>query len=148
MLKDFRRRVLLSCKLLLGCVGLFAMVACSAKQHTEPEADPASTRPEVHKIIFSGNSTFSAAALRQAMTTTQRPTLPPWKRGTPYNRLTLEADLQRLKVMFFGTSAPPSRAWHVPVMMRWARQQSRLTRWSDPKCSQIRPLQPVVPDPS
>ena len=35
------------------------------------------------------------------MATKQRPLIPPWKRGEPYNPPTVEADLLRLKKFYF-----------------------------------------------
>ena len=35
------------------------------------------------------------------MAVKQRPLIPPWKRGEPYNPPTLKADLQRLKKFYF-----------------------------------------------
>ncbi|MCZ6875320.1 MAG: hypothetical protein O7G88_17645, partial [bacterium] len=57
--------------------------------------------PEVRKIVLDGNTQFKSAALRKVMATKQRPLIPPWKRGEPYNPPTLEADLQRLKKFYF-----------------------------------------------
>ncbi|MGE3541211.1 MAG: outer membrane protein assembly factor BamA [Candidatus Tectimicrobiota bacterium] len=57
--------------------------------------------PEVAKLTFVGNRTFSSRTLRQQMATQQRPLLPPWKRGEPYNAPTLEEDLLRVKKYYF-----------------------------------------------
>ena len=89
------------CRLLLCCILLLAMAACSAKQGSVPDADAPPALPEVRKITFRGNNTFKSPPLRKAMATTQRPLLPPWKRGGPFNRPTLEADLQRLQRYYF-----------------------------------------------
>lgn len=101
MMMDLGRRVLLPCQLLLCCVVLLAVTACSVKQRTGPETDTVPALPEVRKITFSGNTTFSSAVLRKAMAITQRPLLPPWKRGEPYNPPTVDADLQRLTRYYF-----------------------------------------------
>jgi outer membrane protein assembly complex protein YaeT len=55
----------------------------------------------VRQITFRGNTQFSRRELLQEMITKQRPLLPPWKRGEPYNPPTLQADLQRLKKFYF-----------------------------------------------
>jgi len=55
----------------------------------------------VRQITFQGNTTFSSGTLRKLMATTQRPLLPPWGRGEPYNPPTLDADLLRLKKHYF-----------------------------------------------
>jgi outer membrane protein assembly complex protein YaeT len=57
--------------------------------------------PEVRQITFQGNSHFSSGTLRKLMATKQRPLLPPWRRGEPYNPPTLDADLLRLKKHYF-----------------------------------------------
>jgi outer membrane protein insertion porin family len=56
---------------------------------------------EVAKITFVGNTRFSSRTLRKQMATQQRPLLPPWKRGEPYNAPTVEDDLQRIKKYYF-----------------------------------------------
>ncbi|MGE3535846.1 MAG: outer membrane protein assembly factor BamA [Candidatus Tectimicrobiota bacterium] len=73
--------------------------ACSPVNAPQPESPP--PFPEVASISFTGNSAFSSATLRQAMATQQRPVLPPWKAGEPYNPPTLEADVLRLKKFYF-----------------------------------------------
>ena len=57
--------------------------------------------PEVRQITFQGNTHFSSGTLRKLMATQQRPLLPPWRRGEPYNPPTLDADLLRLKKHYF-----------------------------------------------
>ena len=57
--------------------------------------------PEVRQITFTGNTHFSSGTLRKLMATQQRPLLPPWGRGEPYNPPTLDADLLRLKKFYF-----------------------------------------------
>lgn len=83
------------------CALMLAYTACASKQAAVPEAESAPPLPEVRKITLRGNTHFSSATLRTAMATKQRPFLPPWKRGEPYNPPTLEADLQRLKKLYF-----------------------------------------------
>jgi outer membrane protein assembly complex protein YaeT len=55
----------------------------------------------VRQITFKGNTQFSSGTLRKLMATKQRPLLPPWGRGEPYNPPTLDADLLRLKKHYF-----------------------------------------------
>jgi outer membrane protein insertion porin family/translocation and assembly module TamA len=57
--------------------------------------------PEVKRITFEGNTHFSDAQLRSVMVTKPPPILPPWKRGEPYNRPTVNADLRRVKKFYF-----------------------------------------------
>src|SRR4030095_5736149 len=52
-------------------------------------------------ITFKGNTHFSSSTLRKLMATQQRPLLPPWGRGEPYNPPTLDADPPRLKKHYF-----------------------------------------------
>lgn len=81
--------------LLLICSG------CAGRQG-EVQNDPqALALPEIRKVIFQGNTTFGASALRKAMASKPRPLFPPWKRGETYNKPTLEADLKRLKKYYF-----------------------------------------------
>jgi len=85
--------------LLLGCILLHA--ACASRQPTVPKAEDTQVFPEVRQITFKGNTHFSSSTLRKLMATTQRPLLPPWRRGEPYNPPTLDADLLRLKKHYF-----------------------------------------------
>src|SRR5712691_8792302 len=85
--------------LLLGCILLHA--ACASRQPTVPKAEDTQVFPEVRQITFKGNTHFSSGTLRKLMATTQRPLLPPWRRGEPYNPPTLDADLLRLKKHYF-----------------------------------------------
>jgi outer membrane protein assembly complex protein YaeT len=80
---------------------LLACTACASKAPRLPEEAPPEPFPEVTHITFRGNTTFGSRELRKAMATKQRPLLPPWKRGEPYNPPTLEADLRRLKKFYF-----------------------------------------------
>jgi len=66
-----------------------------------PKAEDTQVFPEVRQITFKGNTHFSSSTLRKLMATTQRPLLPPWRRGEPYNPPTLDADLLRLKKHYF-----------------------------------------------
>ena len=88
-------------RLLCLCLCLLAWVACAAKEARPPEAESGITLPEVTRIVLQGNATFSSSELRKAMATKQRPLIPPWKRGEPYNPPTVEADLLRLKKFYF-----------------------------------------------
>jgi outer membrane protein assembly complex protein YaeT len=85
--------------LVLGCILLNA--ACASPQPTVPKAEDTQVFPEVHQITFKGNTYFSSGTLRKLMATQQRPLLPPWGRGEPYNPPTLDADLLRLKKHYF-----------------------------------------------
>lgn len=78
---------------------LFAGGACTTLPTPRPEES--TPFPEVISIVFTGNTVFSSATLRQTIVTKQRPFLPPWARGEPYNPPTLEADLLRLKKWYF-----------------------------------------------
>jgi outer membrane protein assembly complex protein YaeT len=66
-----------------------------------PNAEDTQAFPEVRQITFQGNTHFSSGTLRKLMATKQRPLLPPWRRGEPYNPPTLDADLLRLKKHYF-----------------------------------------------
>jgi outer membrane protein assembly complex protein YaeT len=85
--------------LVLGCILLNA--ACASRQPTVPKAEDTQVFPEVRQITFKGNTHFSSGTLRKLMATKQRPLLPPWGRGEPYNPPTLDADLLRLKKHYF-----------------------------------------------
>ena len=87
----------------LWCLGvcLLACAACAAKEPKLVETEPAVSLPEVTRIVLQGNTTFGSGELRKEMATKQRPLLPPWKRGEPYNPPTVEADLRRLKKFYF-----------------------------------------------
>lgn len=80
---------------------LLACTACTSKEVRVPEATPAVPLPEVMQITLHGNTQLSSRELRQVMITKQRPLLPPWRRGEPYNPPTLQADLQRVKKFYF-----------------------------------------------
>ena len=82
---------------------LLMLAGCAAKQAEvqNPDNEQAPALPEVRKVTFTGNEQFSAGALRKTMASKPRPFFPPWKRGEPYNRPTLEADLKRLKKYYF-----------------------------------------------
>jgi outer membrane protein assembly complex protein YaeT len=90
-----RLRLLLLCSLVLACI------SCAAKEPTLPEEAGETPFPEVKKLTFTGNEQFSSRTLRKAIATKQRPLLPPWKRGEPYNPPTLQEDLQRLQKYYF-----------------------------------------------
>jgi len=66
-----------------------------------PKAEDTQVFPEVRQITFQGNAHFSSGTLRKLMATQQRPLIPPWRRGEPYNPPTLNADLLRLKKHYF-----------------------------------------------
>jgi outer membrane protein assembly complex protein YaeT len=66
-----------------------------------PTAEDTQVFPEVRQITLQGNTHFSSGTLRKLMATKQRPLLPPWRRGEPYNPPTLDADLLRLKKHYF-----------------------------------------------
>jgi outer membrane protein assembly complex protein YaeT len=87
--------------LLLVYLLLLTYTACTSKEARMPEATPAVPLPEVLQITWRGNTQFSSRELRQVMLTKQRPLLPPWRRGEPYNPPTLQADLQRIKKFYF-----------------------------------------------
>jgi outer membrane protein insertion porin family/translocation and assembly module TamA len=75
--------------------------ACASRQPTVPKTEDTQVFPEVRQITLKGNTHFSSGTLRQLMATKQRPLLPPWGRGEPYNPPTLDADLLRLKKHYF-----------------------------------------------
>jgi outer membrane protein insertion porin family len=85
--------------LVLGCILLNA--ACASRQPTVPKAEDTQVFPEVRQITLKGNTHFSSSTLRKLMATKQRPLLPPWGHGEPYNPPTLDADLLRLKKHYF-----------------------------------------------
>src|SRR5262245_60532637 len=87
-------------RLVLTLLSLLALIACAKKEAQLPEKT-AAPFPEVRHITFQGNKTFGSGELRKVMATKQRPLLPPWGRGEPYNPPTLEADLRRLKKFYF-----------------------------------------------
>src|SRR5256712_6809025 len=85
--------------LVLGCILLHA--GCAWRKPTVPKAEDTQVFPEVRQITLKGNTHFSSGTLRKLMITKQRPLLPPWRRGAPYNPPTLDADLLRLKNHYF-----------------------------------------------
>lgn len=85
--------------LVFGC--LLLSVACASRQPAVPQPEDTQVFPEVRQITFTGNTQFSSGTLRKVMATQQRPLLPPWGRGEPYNPPTLDADLLRLKKFYF-----------------------------------------------
>jgi outer membrane protein assembly complex protein YaeT len=85
--------------LVFGCILLNA--ACAARQPAVPKTEDTQVFPEVRQITFQGNTHFSSGTLRKLIATQQRPLLPPWGRGEPYNPPTLDADLLRLKKHYF-----------------------------------------------
>jgi outer membrane protein assembly complex protein YaeT len=66
-----------------------------------PKTEDTQVFPEVRQITFHGNAHFSSGTLRKLMATKQRPLLPPWGHGEPYNPPTLDADLLRIKKHYF-----------------------------------------------
>jgi len=66
-----------------------------------PKAEDTQVFSEVRQITFQGNAHFSSGTLRKLIATQQRPLIPPWRRGEPYNPPTLNADLLRLKKHYF-----------------------------------------------
>ena len=82
---------------------LFVLAGCAAKQSEVPDQDNDQTPalPEVRKVTFEGNEQFSAGVLRKMMASKPRSFFTPWKRGEPYNRPTLDADLKRLQKYYF-----------------------------------------------
>src|SRR5262245_2145846 len=86
--------------LVLGCI--FLNAACASRQPTVTKAEDTQVCPEVRRITIQGNTHFSSGTLRKLMATKQRPLLPPWGRGEPYNPPTLDADLLRLKQHYFN----------------------------------------------
>lgn len=95
------RRLTVVSRHLVRCLFLLSLAACSTKVVKTPQADVLAAFPEVRSITFFGNDHFKSADLRKVMASKQRPLIPPWKRGDPYNPSTLEADLQRLKKFYF-----------------------------------------------
>src|SRR5947209_10313797 len=95
------RRMFQCCRvaLVLGC--LLLQAACASRQPTVPKAEDTQVFPEVRQITLKGNTHFSSGTLRKLMATKQRPLIPPWGRGEPYNPPTLDADLLRLKKHYF-----------------------------------------------
>lgn len=95
------RRTLCQCRVVLILLCIVLHAACAARQAQVPQPESPESFPEVARITFTGNTRFSSRKLRQAMATQPRPLFPPWKRGEPYNPPTLEADLLRLKKLYF-----------------------------------------------
>ena len=77
------------------------LTACAARRTEVQDVNVGLQFPEVRKVMFTGNDTFSARSLRSVMASKQRPFFPPWKRGEAFNRPTLDADLLRLKKYYF-----------------------------------------------
>jgi outer membrane protein insertion porin family/translocation and assembly module TamA len=82
-------------------VSLLLGLASIGRAQAPTTTAPDNVLPEVAKITFIGNSQFSSRTLRKQIATQQRPLLPPWKRGEPYNAPTLEEDLRRLQKYYF-----------------------------------------------
>jgi len=91
----------LRCRVVLVLMYALLSAACASQKAKVPEPESLQPFPEVRKITFTGNTHFSSGTLRKLMATQQRPLLPPWKRGEPYNPPTLDADLLRLKKYYF-----------------------------------------------
>jgi len=82
---------------------LAMLVGCAARQSEIQDAnqDQALELPEIRHVTFQGHQQFSVGTLRKTMASQPRPFWLPWKRGEPYNRPTLEADLKRLRKYYF-----------------------------------------------
>jgi outer membrane protein assembly complex protein YaeT len=80
---------------------LLILVGCAVRQAEVPDQDQALSLPEVRKVTFQGNHQYSDRTLLDTIASKPRPFFRPWKRGEPYNRPTLEADLKRLKKYYF-----------------------------------------------
>src|SRR6266446_10915261 len=91
----------LHCRVVLVLMYAILSAACASQKAKVPEAESLQPFPEVRQITFTGNTHFSSGTLRKLMATQQRPLLPPWRRGEPYNPPTLDADLLRLKKHYF-----------------------------------------------
>src|SRR6266446_6416959 len=91
----------LHCRVVLVLMYALLSAACASQKAKVPESESLQPFPEVRQITFTGNNHFSSGTLRKLMATQQRPLLPPWKRGEPYNPRTLDADLFRLKKHYF-----------------------------------------------
>src|SRR5262245_59605114 len=89
------------CRVVLVMLFIGLSAACTSHQAQVPQPESPAPFPEVAHITFTGNTHFSSGKLRQVMATKQRPLLPPWGHGEPYNPPTLEADLLRLKKFYF-----------------------------------------------
>src|SRR5712692_6195593 len=89
------------CRVVLALMFILLSAACASQKAKVPEPESLQLFPEVRQITFMGNTHFSSGTLRQLMATQQRPLLPPWRRGEPYNPPTLDADLLRLKKFYF-----------------------------------------------
>ncbi len=89
------------CRVVLVLMWTLLSAACAAQTAKVPALESLQPFPEVRRITFTGNTHFSSSTLRQLMATKQRPLLPPWRRGEPYNPPTLDADLLRLKKFYF-----------------------------------------------
>jgi outer membrane protein insertion porin family len=89
------------CRVVLVLMSALLSAACASQKAKVPEPESLQPFPEVRQITFTGNTHFSSGTLRKLMATQQRPLLPPWKRGEPYNPPTLDADLLRLKKYYF-----------------------------------------------
>src|SRR5262245_16593863 len=89
------------CRIVLVLIYALLSAACASQKAQVPEPEGLQPFPEVRQITFTGNTQFSSGTLRKLMATTQRPLLPPWKRGEPYKPPTLDADLLRLKKYYF-----------------------------------------------
>jgi outer membrane protein insertion porin family len=104
LFKDLRR-LITQYNSLLGCL-LFILVvlsisACASRGPQIPESDLGDIGPEVRELTFRGNKEFSVWTLSKEMETKSRPFLQFWKRGSDYNPSTLEADVLRLRKLYF-----------------------------------------------
>lgn len=86
--------------LALVAVALGWLGGC-ALQATRTDEPWGTELASVRSVTFTGNERFRAGTLRAAMDTQPRPFWQPWKRGDPYDRDTLEADLLRLRKFYF-----------------------------------------------
>ncbi len=106
-------------RLALVSIALVWISGC-ALQTTKTDERWGTELASVRKITFTGNEHFRAGTLLTVMATQPRPFWQPWKRGDPYDRGTLEADLLRLRKFYFDrgylrTSADIGKAQENPA---------------------------------
>ena len=65
----------------VAILALLMLNACASRNAKVQDEASRLPLPEVRKITFAGNDSFSARALRQAMAIKQPPLFPPWKPG-------------------------------------------------------------------
>lgn len=83
--------------------------------------------PEVSAVMFTGNTHFSGATLRQVMATKPRALFQLWQQGEPYDPSTLEADLLRLKKFYFDRGFLQTTITAVETHTDAARRRVRVT---------------------